>query len=123
MDDIIAVTPPDDTGQDGKRLLLIDLSKSQMYVLSQAFNELKSFDRIITYFWNDQDPIEWLIDKKSKSDLIIFNADGLDQQIVGYIAAQPRSYYFGTLKNLYLVNNHVIYDYKQAVEILEKVLN
>lgn len=119
---IIAVTPPDDVLQDGRRLLLVDLSEEQMAIISKAINDLPEFDNLIFYLWQRGHEHEWLLDKKHKSDLIIFNADSDDQVTVGYMAAQPNSCYFGTLKNLSKSNNNAIYDITQVVEIFERNL-
>lgn len=119
LNNILAVTAPDDVTQDGKRLLLVDLSEDQMGILSRTFSEIPSFGTVITYIWKSQEDPQWLIDKKHKSDLIIFNADSVDQYTVGYMSAQPNSYYFGNLKNLQYANNRAIYDYTQAVNLME----
>lgn len=119
---IIAVTPPDDVLQDGSRLLLVDLSEEQMSIISKAINEITEFDNLIFYIWQRGNNHEWLLDKKQKSDLIIFNADSDDQVTVGYMAAQSNSCYFGTLKNLSKSNNNAIYDITQVVEIFERKL-
>lgn len=119
LNNILAVTAPDDVTQDGKRLLLVDLSEDQMAILSRTFSEIPSFGTVITYIWKNQEDTLWLIDKKHKSDLIIFNADSVDQYVVGYMSAQPDSYYFGNLKNLQYANNRAIYDYTQAVNLME----
>jgi hypothetical protein len=122
-DNIVAVTPPDDVLQDGDRLLLVDLTEQQMAVLSKALNEIELFNGIIFYMWRQGDDPEWLLDKKQKSKLIIFNADSNDHITVGYMAAQPNSCYFGTLKNLSKANIYAIYDVAQVVDILEKKLS
>lgn len=119
LNNIIAVTAPDDLSQDGKRLLLVDLSEDQMAVLSRSFSQIESFNTVITYFWKNQDDVNWLIDKKQKSDLIIFNADSIDQAVVGYMAAQSNSYFFGNLKKLHCANNRAIYDSTQAINLME----
>jgi hypothetical protein len=121
-DRIIAVTPPDDTLQDGNRLLLVDLNEQQMQIMSQALLKLEDFSTIITYIWKVGDDIDWLLDKKLKSDLVVFNAESIDQTVVGYMAAQPESYYYGILKGLNKSNPDAIYDIEQTVEILEKTL-
>lgn len=121
-DRIIGVTPPDDVLQDSFRLLLVDLNEDHMGLISQALNLIKNFPEIIFYIWKHGDDIDWLIDKKHKSDLIIFNAESFDQTITGYLAAQSNSYYFGILKNLSRANNRTIYDVTQVIEILEKKL-
>ena len=60
---------------------------------------------------------------KSKSNLIIFNADsGPDSDIInGYIAADPRSYYFGTLRDLHVANDRVIINSDEILNLLETI--
>lgn len=121
-DKIIVVTSPDDVLQDGGRLLVVDLTEDQMAVVSKALSELDVFNRIVLYVWNSKDDYDWMLDKRLKSDLIIFNADSFDQQLIGYMAAQPNSCYFGTLKNISKVNDTVINELSQLVNIMEKTL-
>jgi hypothetical protein len=121
-DKIIAVTPPDDVLQDGGRLLLVDLTEDQMSVVSKAMGQIEEFNRIVLYIWTPQHDVEWLLDKKHKSDLIIFNADSFDQTLIGYLAAQPNSCYFGVLKSISNVNDYVINDSTQLIDILERKL-
>lgn len=119
---IIAVTEPDDILTDDKRLLLVDLTEAQIQIVSQALNKIKEFDTIITYIWRVGNNIDWLLDKKHKSDLIVFNAESTDHIIVGYMSAQANSYYVGTLKSLNKVNTRSVLSVEQAVDILEKSL-
>jgi hypothetical protein len=119
---IIAVTEPDDILQDGTRILLVDLTQNQMQILSQALNQLEDFPVLITYIWNYTNSIDWLLDKKHKSDLIFFNAESANQTVVGYLSAQPNSYYLGTLQGLNKANSFVVYDVNQAVEILDRYI-
>lgn len=119
---IIAVTPPDDSLQDGSRCLLVDLTEAQMAVISQSLVDLESFSNLFFYIWKAGDDHNWLLDKKLKSDVIIFNADSEDQTTVGYLAAQPNACYFGTLKNIGEANKNAIYEVTQVVDILEKTL-
>jgi hypothetical protein len=119
---IIAVTDPDDILQDGTRILLVDLTQNQMQILSKALNQLEEFAVLITYIWNQQNSIDWLLDKKLKSDLIFFNAESDNQTLVGYFSAQSNSYYLGTLRGLNKTNGFVVYDVNQAVEILNRYI-
>jgi hypothetical protein len=121
-DKIIAVTPPDDVLQDGGRLLLVDLTEDQMSVVSKAMGQIEEFNRIVLYIWTSQNDVDWVLDKKHKSDLIIFNADSFDQTLIGYLAAQPNSCYFGALKSISSVNDYVINDSTQLIDILERKL-
>lgn len=122
-DKIIIVTPPDDIQIEGMRLLLVNLTPQQTQIITTVFNKLKILPTIITYIWKNNDNIEWLFDKKHKSCLIMFNADDDNDLLVGYLAGQKNSYYFGILKSLKLINNNVIYDADQLLEIMEKVIN
>jgi hypothetical protein len=101
----------------------VDLTEQQMSIISKALNEVEIFNSVIFYMWRHGDDAEWLLDKKHKSKLIIFNADSNDQTIVGYMSAQPNACYFGTLRNLSKANSRVIYDVAQIVDILEKKLS
>jgi hypothetical protein len=121
-DKLIAVTPPDDVLHDGGRLLLVDLAEEQMAVVSKALGQLEEFNRIVLYIWNHQNDCNWLLDKKHKSDLIIFNADSFDQTLIGYLAAQPNSCYFGVLKSISSVNDSAVNDITQLINILERKL-
>lgn len=108
-DNVIVVTAPDDFLADGFRFMVVDLDENQTKIISDALLELKSVGNIVVYFYKSSDPIEWFLDKKSKSDVIIFNADSHNDLLVGYLAAQKNSYYFGTLKTLAKANNSAIY--------------
>lgn len=119
---VILVTAPDDTHLDGPRVLLVDLTPAQTKFISDSLTELDYTGRIVLYVWNSGDSIEWLIDKKQKSDSIIFNADSGNDLITGYIAAQCNSYYFGILKSIGLVNNSAIYSLEQCKTIFENIL-
>jgi len=125
-DKVIIVTPPDDILLDGLRILLIDLTPEQSQIVSNALLAVNSPYSIINYVWKMGDPMTWMMDKKAKSDLIIFNCDqpnnGAIELIIGYIAAQPNSHYFGTLRDLHLVNNSAIYNTDQIITILENAI-
>jgi len=126
-DKILVVTAPDDSLIDGIRVLLVELSNDQSLVVSNALLTADTKYSIITYAWKIGDSIEWLLDKKSKSDIIIFNADaaanGAIELIIGYIAAQPNSYYFGNLKSLVLANDSAIYTADHILSLLERAKN
>jgi hypothetical protein len=107
-DKVILVTPPDDILIDGIRILLVDLNSEQTQLISDALNRLTGDTTIISYMWNSKDNIDWLLDKKLKSQLIIFNADSENEIIVGYMAAQKNSHYFGILRSLTAANNCAI---------------
>jgi hypothetical protein len=119
-DKILVVTAPDDTVLDGIRILHVNLSEEQRQIVSNAMLSSEVSYTIINYVWNSNDPVNWLLDKKSKCNFILFNADSALDLIVGYIAAHPQSYYFGTLRDLHLVNNRAIYNTDDVVSLLEK---
>lgn len=121
-DRVIIVTPPDDIEIDGIRILLVDLFQTQTQILSAAYNTLSTQHTIINYIWRNGDPVEWLINKKHRSDIVIFNADSNNELIVGYLAAQSNSYYFGNLKLLSSANTSAIYNDSQSLDIIEKIL-
>lgn len=122
-DKIVLVTPPDDIFQDGIRLLLVDLNTDQTAILSEALKSLTESTASIAYIWHSlTDDVEWLLDKKHKSDIILFNAASDNDLIVGYLAAQPNAYYFGTLKSLHIINSSAIYNTDQIINILEKII-
>jgi hypothetical protein len=123
-DKILVVTPPDDTLLNGIRILHVELNEEQSQIASSALINSNTQHTIINYVWKMSDSVEWLLDKITKSNFILFNADsGANDLIIGYIAAQPNSYYFGTLRDLNLVNNSVIYNADQIINILENHTN
>jgi hypothetical protein len=119
---VLLVTAPDDVNFDGLRLTLIGLSHDQTSIVSAALNLLESIPTFIMYVWSKEN-IEWLIDKKHKSDLIIFNAEYENLELVGYFAAQPNSYYLGNLKTLGTINNRVIHDTDQLLNLLKETIS
>lgn len=122
MDNIIVVTPPDDIHHDGFRLLLVDLSPDQFQIVSDSLLNLKSLPNVVVYSWNSNDLDEWLLQKKKKSDLIIFNANSSSYMLIGYLAAQINTYYFGTLRSLSTVNNRVLLNTDQCIELLDSYI-
>jgi hypothetical protein len=121
-DKVIIVTPPDDIQVDGLRILLVDLTPDQTNIISQSLTRLETIPTTITYVWNTSNDISWLLDKKHKSFLIFFNADSENDAIIGYMAAQANSYYFGNLKSLSQVNQNAIYDTEQIFNLMENVI-
>jgi len=119
---IIIVTNPDEVLADGFRILTMDLSSAQSLMVSTALSQLKSTSLIVIYVWNTGDDVDWLLDKKQKSSMILFNADSTNDLIVGYLAAQPSSYYYGTLKSLSKTNTKAIYDVTQTLHLLENFI-
>jgi len=124
-DKIIVVTPPDDTLLDGIRILHVGLTESQSQIVSSALMNSTIQNTIVNYVWKMGDSVAWLLDKIVKCDFIIFNADvpnnGAIELILGYISAQPNSYYFGTLRDLHLANNRVIFNSDDINNLLESI--
>lgn len=121
-DKVIIVTPPDDVLVDGLRILLVDLHPDQTQLISNALSQLVTIPTIVTYIWKTTDGVEWLLDKKLKASLVIFNADSENDVIVGYMAAQHNSHYFGNLRSLSKANTSAIYNTDQITDILEKTI-
>lgn len=120
---ILIVTSPDDVALDGIRILAVNLTQEQGQIVSNALLQFDNFNITVTnYVWKTGNDPSWLIDKKFKSDIIIFNADDTNGTIVGYMAAQTKSYYFGTLKDLQLANNRTIYSVDDILLLLEKIV-
>lgn len=122
IDKIVLVTPPDDVLVDGIRLLLVDVTIPQSQMVSSVLTQFETIPTVIAYMWSSGDSVDWLIDKKHKSDIIIFNADSENDIVVGYLSAQPNSYYFGNLKLLSTVNRSAIYNTDQLYDLLEKLI-
>lgn len=116
-DKVVIVTPPDDVLLDGIRILLVDLQPEQSKIISDALTQINDAT-VIAYVWKIGEDLDWLLDKKHKSQLIFFNADSQNETLVGYLAAQRKSYYFGNLKSLQSVNNSAIYNTDQCCDIL-----
>ena len=114
----VVITPPDDLNLDGTRLLLVDLDSNQTQLISDALKEINYEGRVILYYWNSNDSIDWLLDKKHKTSKIFFNADSSNDLIVGYLSAQPNSHYFGTLRSLSKVVGPAIYSVEECINIL-----
>jgi hypothetical protein len=120
-DKIILVTQPDDIQEDGLRILLVDLTSEQSQVLSDALRMVQSSVSIIIYS-AQLSSIDWILDKKNKSKIIIFNADSDNDMLVGYLSAQPNSHFFGNLKILSKANKRVIYNVDDAVKLLTNAI-
>jgi len=126
-DKIIVVTPPDDILLDGPRLLLVNLNQEQLQAVSTAVMTLDIDNHtVITFVWKLGDSVEWMLNTKLKSKIIIFNADMLGNEsgelINGYLLAQGNSYYFGNLKDLHMANNRVLYNSDDVKILLERIL-
>lgn len=124
-DKILIVTSPDDILLQGIRILNVELNNEQSSMVSQALLKSQQQQNLINYVWKMGDPVTWLLDKIPKSDIIIFNAavsaNGAIELILGYIAAQPQSYYFGPLRDLHHVNDHAIYTSDDLLLLLENI--
>lgn len=118
-DQVLIVTDPDDTTLDGYRILLAELTSEQSQIVSNALLSISLPTRIVLYVWNSQNSIEWLLDKKSKCNLIIFNADNHNDIVIGYLSAQRNSYYFGNLKLLSSANDSRLYAQEDCEQLLE----
>ncbi len=122
-DKILVITSPDDAPLDGIRILAVNLTQEQGQVISNALLQFDNFSiNILNYVWKTGDTVAWLLDKKIKSDVIIFNADAEDNTITGYLSAQSKSYYFGTLKDLHLANDRAIYSTEDVLTLLETMV-
>jgi hypothetical protein len=73
--------------------------------------------------WSPNASIDWLLDKKTKSDIILFSADenSMSEMIIGYLAAQRNSYYFGNLRDFYKANDRSIYGVIDLLNLLNKI--
>ena len=118
-DRILVVTAPDDVILDGIRLLVVNLTQEQTQIISNALLKCNLGVIIINYLWQESEPVSWMLDKRQKSDFVIFNADAESDTINGYLAAMPNSYYFGTLKDLQIVNDRAIYTVEDILTFLE----
>lgn len=125
-DRILVVTPPDDTLLQGIRITHVQLTEEQSSIISSALLQTKLPHTIINYVWKMGNRVDWLLDKVTKSDIIIFNADvppnGTDI-IIGWVAAQHNSYYFGNLKDLHMANDRAIYNVDDISILLENISN
>lgn len=124
-DRILVVTEPDDTLLQGIRIVHVNLTEMQSATVSSALLQSTLPHTIINYVWKMGDSTAWLMDKVSKGDLIIFNADTPSNSsielVTGWISAQPRSCYFGNLKDLHIVNDRAIYSIEDISILLEKI--
>lgn len=122
MNQVTLVTSPDDVLHDGIRIVLVNLTGEQTQILSEALLSIESLPPIVLYVWQTGDPVEWLFDKRLKSNSIIFNADSDNDLVTGYIAAQLHSFYFGTLKELGKINNRAIYSIDDLKNLLTTLI-
>lgn len=121
-DKVILITSPDDINIDGLRILAVNLYPEQSQILSDALLRIESSVSIMIYIWKNGDPEEWLFDKKHKSQAVLFNADDQNELIVGYMAAQKKSYYFGNLRTLHDLNKSAIYSVEDCETFILSLL-
>jgi len=116
---ITLVTYPDDVLQDGIRILVFDLTPAHTQLISSVLYNMKEIQNTVIYVSNGQDDTQWVLDKKQKCSIILYNAESQNQTMVGYLTAQSNSYYFGELKTLSSVNNNKIISKEQIEMIME----
>jgi len=121
-DKVIVVTSPDDVLIDASRILVAGLNPEQSKIFSDALLDIPYSGNVVLYLWEGSE-VAWLLDKKHKSDLIIFNADHENELFVGYMAAQKNAHYFGTLKFLAGANTKAIYSSEDIENLLTLHLN
>ena len=119
---ITIITTPDDILQDGIRILVCGLKEEQSTLVSSIIYNLKDYKPTIIYVSNGQNDTEWLLDKKQKCSIIVYNAEMEDQTMVGYLTAQSNSYYFGELRSLTSVNKNKINNKEQLTKIMEDLI-
>lgn len=117
-DQITLVTSPDDVYHDAIRVLLVDLNTEQTQTVSSALVSYETVPPIVVYVWKSSDNISWLLDKKLKSQVIVFNAESDKLELVGYFASMPASYYFGKLRDLSIINKRNIYGVEDFKELI-----
>lgn len=117
-DKIILVSNPDDVLVDGFRILLFDLDGPQGEIFTRAITSLDDVPHTVIYTFSYGQDSDWLLDKYHQADLIIFNADSLNDLMVGFFAGKRNSYYFGNLKTLNQVNKSVIHGVDDCQELL-----
>ena len=122
MNNITLITPPDDILADGFRILLVDISREQSNIVTAALGNLEKNLPIVVYVWNSEQTVEWLADKKHKSDVIIFNAQSENREVVGYMTAQSNAYYMGILRPFEIINNRCITDLDLCTKIFENYI-
>lgn len=118
MNRITLITSPDDVLADAFRILCVDLTIDQNQLVSNCITKLDFASNIVIYIWNTGEDVNWLFDKKQKSNIIVFNGMHNNGEIVGYLTAQANSYYFGPLKTLGAINDRDIYDIHSLEETL-----
>lgn len=114
---ITMVTDPDDSQASAMRITLVSLSIEQENLVSAVLQNSELSCDIILYIWQYGNSVNWLLDKRTKSDLVIFNADMYNQIVCGFLSAFKNSYYFGTIKDIDIYNSNCL----QSKEDIEKI--
>jgi hypothetical protein len=117
---VLLVTSPDDVSIDALRILLVGLNDDQSSIISDALTNLEQVPETVVYVANETESAAWLIDKKQKSKLIIFNAEMDNGELVGYLAAQPNAYFFGNMRYIGITTKRALFDRHQAEELLKE---
>jgi len=117
---VVLVTPPDDVGIDALRILMIGLKDTQSSIVSDALTAIEPIPETVVYVWDESNTIAWLMDKKHKSDLIIFNAEMDNAELVGYLSAQRNAHYFGNLRTLGITNKRAVFDLAQCEQLIKE---
>mgnify|MGYP001627180221 CR=1 FL=1 len=117
---ITLVSPPDDVLHDAFRIVLVDLDPEQTQVISESLMTVGEIPATVVYVWSNLDSVDWLLDKKLKSNIIVFNADSQKSELIGYLASQKNAYYFGHLKDLGSLNKKAIYNTDNFKEVIKQ---
>ena len=120
---IVLVTAPDDLLTDGVRLCLVNLNQDQLNMLTQVLSSLQTSVPVIAYIWNPKDPYDWFLDKKVKSDVILFNTQTHTQTLNGYLSAHTNCYYFGTLREVTHLYSKEITSTEQLSAIVSRAVD
>lgn len=120
MNKVYLVTAPDDVTYDSKKIICVALDDNQREIVSQTLQRFETVPTTVLYVWNNGDSQEWLLDKKQKCDLIIFNANNEDKTLVGYFSAHDNAYYMGELGVLSRVNNRIIHDTDECHKLIKE---
>jgi hypothetical protein len=120
MNKVYLVTAPDDVTYDSKRIICVGLDETQREIVSQTLQRFETVPTTVLYVWNNGESQEWLLDKKQKCDLIIFNANNEEKAVVGYFAAHDNAYYMGELGMLSQINNRIIHDTDECHKLIKE---
>jgi len=120
MNNITLVTAPDDIHIDAVRILTYDLDNDQSQLVSNALTSMDNLYDTVMYIAKSNDDPQWILDKKIKSSIIILNAESDNQTLVGYLAAQPGSYYFGTIKTIGQAKTNILRNVDDVIKMMEE---